>query len=299
MTGWEEEERASLSELIGAAQAHQMTLSGFMLQGLSDPERHLVEMKKRWAVMIESMEEGCSGNLRSSGGMVAGDGRRYLDYLASSKGLLDGLTGRVMGYALAVSECNATMGRICAAPTAGSCGIIPAVFRGLFESYDLEERAIHHALITAGVIGSIIAERATLAGAEGGCQAECGAASAMAAAGAVELMGGSPPAAGHAAALSLKSFLGLVCDPVAGLVEVPCIKRNGIAALHALGAADLALAGVESVIPVDEVIDAMAAVGAALPRTLRETGEGGVAASPTGRRIAERLADVTKAEGED
>jgi len=191
--------------------------------------------------------------------------------------------------AIAVSEYNAAMGKVVAAPTAGSCGILPGTIVSMLEEGLCDERAAVMALFTAGAIGMVIAQQASIAGAQGGCQAECGSASAMAAAALVELCGGTPAQSAHACAMAIKNQLGLVCDPVAGLVEVPCVNRNVMGAVNALSCAEMALSGVESAIPCDEVIDAMRAVGDALPASLRETGSGGLAATPTGRRLAERL----------
>ena len=199
-----------------------------------------------------------------------------------------------LARALAVSEVNARMGRIVAAPTAGSCGILPAVILTFAEEKALDERTAVLGLWTASGIGMVIANQASLSGAEGGCQAECGSAAAMSAAAAGEMLGGSPRQAAEACAIALKAVLGLVCDPVAGLVEVPCIKRNASGAANALVAAELALAGITSAIPADEVIAAMRAVGSQMPASLRETAAGGLAATPTGREIARRLADAVR-----
>lgn len=192
--------------------------------------------------------------------------------------------------ALSAAEVNACMGRVVAAPTAGSCGVLPAVLLTLAERVGAADEQVVKCMFTAAAVGAIIQARATLAGAEGGCQAECGAAAAMAAAAGVELCDGTPSQSGHAAAISLKGTMGLVCDPVAGLVEVPCVKRNALAAANALAAIEMAMAGVRSAIPVDEVIDAMRAVAKLLPEALRETALGGLAATPTGLEIARRLA---------
>ncbi|MFO7942099.1 MAG: L-serine ammonia-lyase, iron-sulfur-dependent, subunit alpha [Bacillota bacterium] len=281
------DEAPSVADLIEEASGVGR-LSGVALEG-PEGEALLGEMQRRWRVMRESVEDGLEGVEESAGGMVARDGRRYLEYVRSGEGLLSTLPGKAAAYALAASECNACMGRVCAAPTAGACGVLPGIFLAISEERGFSDAEIAAALVTAGLVGSVIAARASLSGAEGGCQAECGSAAAMGAAALVELEGGTPDEAGHAAALALKGFMGLVCDPVAGLVEVPCIKRNAMAAVHALTAADMALAGVASAIPVDEVIDAMGRVGRALPEELRETGRGGVAATPTGRAISARI----------
>ena len=197
----------------------------------------------------------------------------------------------VTAEALKTAECNACMKRIVAAPTAGSCGVLPAVLLPLARAGEADEEAICDALYVAAGFGQVIAARATLAGAEGGCQAEVGAASAMAAAALCHLKGGTPEQCAAAAAMALGNLLGLVCDPVAGLVEVPCIKRNVVGAVNAVSCANMALAGVDYAIPCDEVIDAMGRVGSLLSPDLRETGQGGLAATPTGVRIAERLAE--------
>ena len=190
---------------------------------------------------------------------------------------------------MAVAGCNAAMGRIVAAPTAGSCGILPGCLVSLYEERGFSERDVVMAMFTAGAFGMVIAARAGIAGAQGGCQAECGSAAAMAAAALTELMGGTPEQCADACAIAVASQLGLVCDPVAGLVEIPCIKRNVSGLMIAFSSADLALAGVRPKIPADECIDAMRAVGEALPAALKETAEGGLAATPTGQRLKEQV----------
>jgi len=190
---------------------------------------------------------------------------------------------------MAVAEVNATMGRIVACPTAGSCGIVPGVLKKIQEIDNLSDEQIAVALMTCAGFGMVIAHRASVSGAVGGCQAECGAASAMAAAAAVELRGGTPEQAGEACAMVIKNVMGLVCDPVAGLVEVPCAKRNALGASLAMVMADMALADVKSVIPVDEVITAMGAVGRSLPESLRETARGGLAVTPTGLALNKKI----------
>lgn len=251
----------------------------------------LVRMQEALSVMRQAIDYGLSG-VRSTGGLVGGDGLRLQQYGAEpsrSTHLLGPLSTKAATYALAANEANAAMGKICAAPTAGSSGVIPGVLFAIAEERNISQDELAIALTVAGAIGMVIASRASLSGAEGGCQAECGSAAAMAAGAAVHLLGGSPDQVGQATALALKNLLGLVCDPVAGLVEVPCVKRNAGAAMIALLSADMALAGIKSVIPVDEVIDAMAAVGHAMQPALRETGMGGLAATPTGIECAERI----------
>ena len=215
--------------------------------------------------------------------------RQYCASDRSNSGLI-GDFQRVTEQALKVAECNACMKRIVAAPTAGSCGVLPAVLIPLAEERDVPEETILEALYIAAGFGQVTALRASVAGAEGGCQAEIGTASAMAAAALTHILGGTAQQCADAYAIALGNLLGLVCDPVAGLVEVPCVKRNVIGAVNAVSAANMAVAGITSRIPVDEVIDAMGEVGDALPVSLRETGLGGLAATPTGRQEAERIA---------
>ena len=243
------------------------------------------KMTRLWRAMVESVE-GYDPARRSACNLTGGDARKVETCAVSLAGPV--LT-EIIATALKVGECNACMGRIVAAPTAGASGVLPAVLLPIRKKYDFSEEEMVKALYVSAGFGQVIATRASIAGAEGGCQAEIGSASAMAAAALVSLLGGSPEQMAAACATALQNLLGLVCDPVAGLVEVPCVKRNVIGAVNALTAAELALAGVENVIPCDEVIDAMRAVGDVMPTALRETGGGGLAATPTGRRIAEEL----------
>lgn len=231
-----------------------------------------------------SVREGLALEGRSVSGLTGGEARLYGAYAEGGGSLLGPVASRAASYALAASCVNASMGRIVAAPTAGSCGILPGALLAVQECRGFSDGQAVSALLCAAGVGQAIASRATLSGAEGGCQAECGSAGAMAAAAVCELIGGSPEACAHAAALALKNALGLVCDPVAGLVEVPCVKRNAIYAVHALMAADMALAGIRSAIPPDEVIDAMLSIGQSMPAALRETAKGGLAMTPTGCR---------------
>ncbi len=239
-------------------------------------------MTALWRAMNEAVDtyDPCR---RSPSGMVGGAGARIT---ALSDPLCGEFLREVMAGALKTGECNACMGRIVAAPTAGASGVLPAVLIPLSRRYGLTEEDAVRALFVAAGFGQVIAPRASISGAEGGCQAEIGSAAAMAAAAAVHVRGGSPQQMAQAMAIALQNLMGLVCDPVAGLVEVPCVARNVIGAADALTAADLALAGITTPIPPDEVIDAMGAVGESLPASLRETGQGGLAATPTGRRIA-------------
>ena len=255
-------------------------------------EKSWNNMRRLWTVMQDSVKE-YNPTQRSLSGLTGGDGVRYESMLASGKMMCGNYLNQAIATALKVSECNACMKRIVAAPTAGSCGVIPAVLLPYQQEYpDATETDMIQALYVSGGFGNILAERASISGAEAGCQAEIGAASAMAAAALVYLRGGTPEACGHAFAMALKNLLGLVCDPVAGLVEVPCVKRNVVGVVNAISCANMALAGITSSIPADEVIDAMAEVGAAMSADLRETARGGLAATPTAQKIAKDLAAV-------
>lgn len=245
------------------------------------------QMEKTLEVMERSTRAARENAVYSVSGLSGGNARKYEQYLKEGKSLLGNTASLAAAMALSASELNASMQCIVACPTAGSCGIVPAVLMACAEEKGLSREVMLNGLFTASAVGIIIGSRATLAGAEGGCQAECGSAAAMAAAAAVEMMGGTPEMAFHAAAMALKNVLGLTCDPVAGLVEIPCIKRNASGAVNALLSADLALAGIVSYIPFDEVVDAMYAVGKAMPEALRETAKGGLATTPTGRRLKE------------
>ena len=259
-----------ISALVLADQAAQMELT---------PEALTARMDARLTVMEQAAAAGLRSDRRSDSGWSGGDACRMWGFAQSGRGLGD-FFDRTLARALAVAEQNARMGRICAAPTAGSCGILPAVLITAQEQHGLPRARIVEALFTASAIGLVIADRANVSGAEGGCQAECGSAAAMAAGALAELLGGSPAMAADACAIALKSMLGLVCDPVGGLVETPCVKRNAVGAVHALAAAEMALAGIRSNIPADQVIDAMKQVGELMPRCLKETAQAGLAAAP-------------------
>lgn len=246
-------------------------------------EESWAQMSALWRAM-EGAEAGYDPLRRSHSGLVGGEGARLE---AHDGGLCGPFLRQVIAAALKTGECNACMRRIVAAPTAGASGVLPAVLLPLRRRDGLDEAQMVQALYVAAGFGQVIASRASISGAEGGCQAEVGSASGMAAAALAAVMGGAPEASAHACAMALANTLGLVCDPVAGLVEVPCVKRNVMGAVNAMACAEMALAGLTSAIPCDEVIDAMRAVGDALPASLRETGLGGLAATPTGRRIAE------------
>ena len=248
-------------------------------------EESWAQMSALWRAM-EGAEAGYDPLQRSHSGLVGGEGARLEE---NDGGLCGPFLRQVLAAALKTGECNACMRRIVAAPTAGASGVLPAVLLPLQRRDKLLDKVMVEALYAAAGFGQVIAERASISGAEGGCQAEVGSASGMAAAALVHVMGGSPEQMAHACAMALSNVLGLVCDPVAGLVEVPCVKRNVMGAMNALSCAEMALAGITNAIPCDEVIDAMRSVGDSLPGALRETGAGGLAATPTGHRIAEQM----------
>ena len=273
------EEGKPLSEMILADQSEQMEL----------PVRELYErMEGALTVMEEAVKAGMDPGLRSTSGLTGGDAAKMHAY-AQTGGMTGGFLNKAMARAIAVAEYNAAMGKIVAAPTAGSCGIIPGtVLSMLAEGRCSREQAVM-ALFTSGAVGMVIANKAVLAGAQGGCQAECGSASAMAAAALVELCGGTPEQSEQAVAIAIKNQLGLVCDPVAGLVEIPCIKRNVAGIMVAFSAAEMALAGIESKIPADECIAAMREVGESMPCALKETAQGGLAVTPTGLKMKQQV----------
>jgi L-serine dehydratase len=281
--------KTTVAALVEAAETQGISLGELALQSQADyaetdRESTLSAMVARLNVMRAAIERGMQGGQRSMSGMVGGDAEKVA--ARAGRSVTGGRVQMAVARALAVSEVNACMGCIVAAPTAGAAGVLPAVLVTAGEAAGAGDRELALALFAAGAIGAVIARTASVSGAEGGCQAEVGSAAAMAAVAAVELAGGTPRQAANAAAIVLKSALGLVCDPVAGLVEVPCVKRNGMFAASALVAADMAMAGVESVIPIDEVIEAMGQIGRSMPAALRETALGGLAVTPTGQRVA-------------
>ncbi|MBU3145461.1 L-serine ammonia-lyase, iron-sulfur-dependent, subunit alpha [Clostridium sp. CF012] len=256
--------------------------------GLSREE--IVEiMRKNLRIMQEAAEYGLINETRSVSGLIGGDAIKLNKYASSQNTLTGEFMVKAMARAISCSEVNAAMGKIVAAPTAGSCGILPATIITAGEKLNKSEDELINALFTASGIGIIIAKNATLAGAEGGCQAECGSAAAMGAAAVVEMMGGTPAMAMDAAAIVIKNILGLVCDPIAGLVEVPCAKRNMAGTVSALTTADLVMSGVTSRIPFDDTVLAMYEIGKQLPCELRETAMGGLAITPTGLRLAKEI----------
>lgn len=283
----------SIQELVDAAISSNTSLGSLILKDqakqmeLSEEEIY-ARMDKSFEVMEQSVQKGYKKTLKSTSGLTGGDAYIMKEY-AQTGGICGSFMTGAMARAIAVSEYNAAMGKIVAAPTAGSCGIMPGCLVSLLEEKNIEREKIIHAMFTAAGFGIVIAKRASIAGAQGGCQAECGSAAAMAAAALVEIYGGSPAQSADACAIALKNQLGLVCDPVAGLVEIPCIKRNVAGIMIAFSAADMALAGIASKIPVDEVVDAMKEVGDALPCSLKETAKGGLANTPTGRKMTESI----------
>jgi L-serine dehydratase len=288
----------SLREAIKDAEAKHITLAQLALEQESkDQGRPVAEiraaLKRALDVMRGAIEQGLTGDHKSASGLVGGDAAKLNK---SSAGPMSGtMFGDVLARALAVQEINAAMGVIVAAPTAGGAGVLPAVLTGIAKSKGRSDEQLVDALATAGLIGAVVAERASLSGAEGGCQAETGAAAGMAAGAGTELMGGSPSQVGHAVALAQQGTLGLVCDPLGGLVELPCVFRNATGAAIALAAIEMALAGITFAIPADEVIDTMGEIGREMDVRYRETAGGGLAATPTGRRLArERLVQIKK-----
>lgn len=251
-------------------------------------QQSIARMLTTWQYMQDAADT-YTGRRRSVSGLVGGDGLKMRQYAIRGRAMSGGYVSEVIAEALSMAESNACMRRIVAAPTAGACGVLPAVLLPLCKYEELSQHQILEALYVASGIGAVIAYKACISGASGGCQAEIGSASAMAAGALVALRGGNGAQIGHAVAMALKNLMGLICDPVAGLVEVPCVKRNVIGAVNAISAADMALAGIESRIPVDEVIDAMGEVGRRMPVEFRETALGGLADTPTGRQVKQRM----------
>lgn len=281
-------------QVLAACKEQSLSLSSYALLRESaqsgTPEKEILSrFDQMLAVMKASAEKALEAPVRSVSGLTGGDAYLYEQRRKSGTSLLSGTAAKAVAFALSCSEINASMGRIVACPTAGSCGIVPAAVLSVADEHALPREAVVRSLLTAGLVGQIIGEHACLAGAQGGCQAECGSASAMAAAAVVELLGGAPAQSFDAAAISIKNMLGLVCDPVAGLVEIPCVKRNAGGVMNALTAADLALAGITSHIPFDDTVVAMNRVGRQLPTALRETATGGLATTKTGLELAAAL----------
>lgn len=291
----------SLGSAISDAESRGISLSRVALELEAQDQGRTIEdirasLARALAVMRGAVEAGMVGDLRSNSGLVGGDAAKLR---AGPDGPLAGTPFRdILARALAVQEVNAAMGVIVAAPTAGGAGTLPAVLTGLAAARGIADESVIDALATAGLIGAVIAERASLSGAEGGCQAETGSGASMAAGAATEMLGGTPTQAGHAVALTLQGMLGLVCDPLGGLVELPCVYRNATGAAITLAGVEMAMAGITFAIPVDEVIDVMGQIGREMDVRYRETAGGGLAATPTGRRLAkERLYQIRKSPG--
>ncbi|MGE7661863.1 L-serine ammonia-lyase, iron-sulfur-dependent, subunit alpha [Peribacillus sp. NPDC097197] len=283
----------NVAELVELAEAKQVKISTLMIEQemeVSGKTRDQIihQMGVNLDVMEQAVEKGLQG-VRSVSGLTGGDAVLLQNYIKMGNSLSGELLLDAVSKAVATNEVNAAMGTICATPTAGSAGVVPGTLFALQNKLKPNREQKIEFLFTAGAFGFVVANNASISGAAGGCQAEVGSASGMAAAAIVEMAGGTPSQSAHAMAITLKNMLGLVCDPVAGLVEVPCVKRNAMGAANAMVAADMALAGITSRIPCDEVIDAMYKIGQAMPSALRETAQGGLAATPTGRKLEAKI----------
>lgn len=281
-------------ELLELCEKDNITLSEYAIRCEIEEkevtrEEVIEKMKKNLNVMISAANEGMEKEVYSVSGLIGGDGHKLYNYAKNGKTLTGRATTMAMAMALSSSEVNASMGKIVACPTAGSCGILPAVILSAGQELGLDEDELLKGLFAAAAVGMIIGMNATLSGAEGGCQAECGSASAMGTAAVVEMMGGTPKMSLDAASIILQNILGLVCDPVAGLVEIPCAKRNAQGAITALCTADMVMAGVKAKIPFDDSVTAMYKVGKSLPSALRETALGGIAVTKEGLRLKEQV----------
>lgn len=281
-------------ELLEKCQEHNLPISEIVIldeieNTETDRDKILNNMILILKVMKNSIESYKNKTEATMGNIIGGEAKKLISYMDNNKTICGSSINKAMTRALACSEYNASMGRICAAPTAGSSGIIPASLITVAEEFQLSEDILLKGLITSSGIGKIITQNATVAGAEGGCQAECGSAAAMAAAGIVEMVGGTPEMSLTAASICLKNIMGLICDPVAGLVESPCSKRNSSGAVNAMTSAELALSGIKSVVSFDETVEAMYNVGIAMHPDFKETAKGGIAATATGKAISERI----------
>jgi L-serine dehydratase len=284
----------TLKQLVEICEREGKSISAIMLEDQAQESGNSMEhefnkMAQYYQIMKEAVTKGLTEDTTSRSGLTGKDAQRVMSFMSGNIASLGEESCRAMAYALAVSEVNASMGRIIATPTAGSCGIIPGVFVSAQQRFGWEDERLVHGLFCAGALGYVIANNSFVSGAEGGCQAEVGSAIGMAAGAMTELRGGTSDQVVHAVGLALKNTLGLICDPVGGLVEIPCIVRNGFGAVNALAAADMALAGVRSVIPSDEVVQVMYEVGISMPEKHRETAKGGLAQTPTGRKIMDDL----------
>ncbi|MGO1470276.1 MAG: L-serine ammonia-lyase, iron-sulfur-dependent, subunit alpha [Tissierella sp.] len=252
-------------------------------------EKLIEKMRESLEVMKLSANAGLEKEVKSVSGLTGGNAKKIEDYKNKGKTLAGNFINSAMAKAFSTAEVNASMGKIVASPTAGASGIIPSAFLSVKEKLDLSDEDLIKGLFTSAGIGEIIAKNSTISGAEGGCQAECGAAAAMAAGALVEMAGGDPEDSFNASSFALTNIMGLVCDPVAGLVEYPCALRNSSGVVNAITSADMALAKVQSLVPFDEVVDAMSKVGKSMPAALRETAMGGLAATPTGKMCSKKI----------
>lgn len=283
----------TVSELLELTEKHDLPISEVMIQQEMDikgknRDELYEQMEKNLQVMEKAIEDAFKG-VQSVTGLTGGDAVRIQKYMKENTPLSGNLLLDAVSKAMGTNEVNAAMGIICATPTAGSAGCVPGALFAVKDRFNPSREDMIRFLFTAGAFGFVVANNAFISGAAGGCQAEIGSAGAMASAAIVEMAGGTPEQSANAFAITLKNMLGLVCDPVAGLVEVPCVKRNALGVSQALVSADLALAGVKSKIPCDEVIGAMYRIGKQMPSALRETGEGGLADTPTGRLLKEKI----------
>lgn len=283
----------NVAELVELAESQNKKISEVMIEQemkVLDLSREdiIARMERNLVVMEKAIERGLEG-VKSHSGLTGGDAVLLQKYIASGKSLSGPLLLDAVSKSVATNEVNAAMGTICATPTAGSAGVVPGTLYAIREKLNPSREQMVDFLFTSGAFGFVVANNASISGAAGGCQAEVGSASGMAAAAIVEMAGGTPAQCAEAMAITLKNMLGLVCDPVAGLVEVPCVKRNAMGAANAMVAADMALAGIKSRIPCDEVIEAMFRIGQTMPSALRETAQGGLAATPTGRALEAQI----------
>ncbi|MFY0544495.1 L-serine ammonia-lyase, iron-sulfur-dependent, subunit alpha [Brevibacillus sp. H7] len=287
----------NVAELVELAESQGKKISQVMIEAEMEVSQRtreaiMTDMYNNLDVMEKAVQRGLTEDIRSHSGLTGGDAKKLQEYMKTKPFLSGPTLLNAVSMSIAVNEVNAAMGTIVATPTAGACGIVPGTLFAVSEKLNPTREEMVNYLFTAGAIGFCIANNAFISGAAGGCQAEVGSATAMAAAAIVEMAGGTPEQSAQAVAIALKNMLGLVCDPVAGLVEVPCVKRNAMGAAIATVAADMALAGIKSVVPTDEVIDAMYRIGCTMPTALKETAQGGLAATQTGRQIEAKIFGV-------
>jgi len=287
----------NVAELVELAETRQVKIAEVMIQQEMEVtgrtrEEVIQFMDRNLTVMEEAIERGLKG-VKSHSGLTGGDAVLLQEYIKKGKSLSGEVLLDGVSKAVATNEVNAAMGTICATPTAGSAGVVPGTLFAVKEKLNPSRQEMIEFLFTSGAFGFVVANNASISGAAGGCQAEVGSAAGMAAAAIVEMAGGTPSQCAEAMAITLKNMLGLVCDPVAGLVEVPCVKRNAMGAANAMVAADMALAGIKSRIPCDEVIDAMYKIGQTMPVALRETAQGGLAATPTARELEAKIFGIS------